>query len=160
MQHETAMSLNTVLDELRSAEHQFKYNMENQIMNGYPIRIMDECKEKLNNAVHLGLPDAKEFPELHAYLEEKYAKIQKDLERKRKIQEFNESTEGKRQKALQHIEDIQKTIKECTVAETVNEREIVQREKKREELKEKSRQLYQQLTQAQINFFMQFPSSS
>lgn len=160
MQREAALRLNQTLENLRSAEASFRYNMEHQIMNGYPIRIMDECKEELNNAVHLGLPDAAEFPDLFAYFEVKHAKAQKELEKKRKQQEFEESKEGKRQKALQNIEKIQKEIKECTIQETKIERDMEWCRRRAEELKEKSRQLYQELTQAQINFMMEFTELS
>lgn len=152
MQRETAIRLNQTLQNLRSAEESFRYNMEHQIMNGYPIRIMDECNKELNNAVHLGLPDAAEFPDLFAYFEVKHAKAQKELEIKRKQQEFEESKEGKKQKALQNIEKIQKEIKECTVQETKIERDMEWCRKRAEELKEKIGLLYQELTQAQISF--------
>lgn len=160
MQRETALKLNQVLENLRSAEVSFRYNMENHIMNGYPIRIMDECTAKLNDTMHLGLPDAAEFPELYSYLEVKHAKAQKELEKKRKQQEFEESREGKRLRAKEKIDEIQKEIKQCTVLESLNESDLAKCKKRAEELKERSRWLYQELTQAQINFFMEFPDTS
>ena len=47
MDSETAKYFSRVLSDLKDAEVQFKFNQDNMIMNGYPIRVIDQCRDKL-----------------------------------------------------------------------------------------------------------------
>lgn len=156
MAPDAAQKYDGVLDELRSAEASFRYNMEHQIMNGYPIRIMDECQAKLRDAALLELPDAEQFPELHAYLSKIHDKRAEERERVRKLKEYQESPEGKKEKAMKDLEKIQEEIKRCAQEETHYKKQGELYMKKAEECQARSKLLYQQLTEAHIKFYCEF----
>ena len=150
MDIQVADELSQVFDRLESAEQNFKYNLENQIMNGYPIRIMDECKKKLLEAQGLGLPDATKYPKLHGYL----AKLQTErLERDeaiKKHEEFMQSKEGLKIKAMAEISKLQCEIQCCNREQFNCENEARKYDEKAKEAKNKAESLYQKLTGAHI----------
>lgn len=94
LNNEQANSFTTILDSLQSAEEMFIYNRANQIMNGYPIRIMDECKRKLKEVLMFDPPDSNAYPKLYQYMIDIKA-----LEEEKRIQlqqkeDYKKSAEG------------------------------------------------------------------
>jgi chromosome segregation ATPase len=112
MDTETANYFNSVLNSLADAEVQFKFNQDNMIMNGYPIRIMDQCREKLKGLEDLPLPDAVAHPELHAYMARLHAARDARAEELRKRNEYLQSPEGRRVERQKQIEELRGSLRE------------------------------------------------
>lgn len=110
MDRNLADFLTKTLDELESADEQFRFNQENQIMNGYPIRIMDECKQKLEGCLAHALPDAATHPKLHAYMSGLRAAAEAKAEQQRKRDEHLQSPEGRREQRLKQIQVLQNAL--------------------------------------------------
>lgn len=150
MDIETADQLSLVLDQLESAESNFQYNLKNQIMDGRPIRIMDECKIKLQEAQSLGLPDASKYPKLHGYL----AKLQTERLQKeeaiKKHEEFMQSKDGLKIKAMAEISKLQCEIQTCLREQLKCDNEARKYKEMAQDAKNKADLLYQKLTGAHI----------
>jgi len=126
-------------------------------MNGYPVRIMNETRAKLKAAQDLGLPDAEKFPDLHAYFMKMKNNREKYEAEQREIKEFEESPEGRKIAATKNMERMQREIKYLLTKEREYEREIERCTKSLELTKERTGNLYKELTQAQIDYYVQFP---
>lgn len=111
MNNETANYYSEVLKSLADAEVQFKFNRDNMIMNGYPIRIMEECREKLKRLSELPLPDAAAHPKLHAHMVEVHAARDARAEEQRKRNEYLQSPEGRREQRKQQIEELKVSLR-------------------------------------------------
>jgi hypothetical protein len=111
MNNETANYYSEVLNSLADAEVQFKFNRDNMIMNGYPIRIMEECREKLKRLSELPLPDAAAHPKLHAHMVEVHAARDARAEEQRKRNEYLQSPEGRREQRKQQIEELKVSLR-------------------------------------------------
>lgn len=162
MSDEMAKSLNDVLSQLKSAEEQFQYCSENGIMNGYPIRVMKECKTKLEESLHYGLPHETIYPELHEYLSTQYFKYQQaktqkkikqmeKIEAEEKMKKFNESLEGKKAHIRDNISKIEKEIKLLTQEQHKLEQEASNLTMKAVNIGKKTQELYREITMAQIS---------
>lgn len=111
MDSETALYFSRVLSDLKDAEVQFKFNQDNTIMNGYPVRIMDECSQKLAGLAELKLPDAEAYPKLHAYMVELQAARDCKAEEQRKHNEYMQSPDGRREQRLKQIEELKTSLR-------------------------------------------------
>lgn len=111
MNNQTANYYSEVLNSLADAEVQFKFNRDNLIMNGHPIRIMDQCREKLAGLLEHQLPDAVAYPKLHAYMVELQAARDANAEEQRKHNEYMQSPEGRREQRLKQIEELEVSLR-------------------------------------------------
>lgn len=100
---EQAMLFTETIVRLDAAKMQFEYCKENQIMNGHPIRVMEECKIKLQNLVHFKIPDVSEYPEIHDYMKSMAPCL-------KKIDKHENSLEEKQAKQRQEIEHLRNMI--------------------------------------------------
>jgi hypothetical protein len=80
-------------------------------MNGYPIRIMDQCRDTLKALSDLPLPDAVAHPELHAYMAKMHAARDARAEEQRKREEYLRSPEGVREQRKQQIEELKVSLR-------------------------------------------------
>lgn len=162
MDDATAKKLNDILSQLKSAEEQFKYCNDNGIMNGYPIRIIKECKQILQESLHSGLPNEDTYPELHVYLSTKYVTFQQAETQKKKIQmekieadekikKFNESPEGKKAHIKEKISKIEQEIKLMTQEQHKLQQEASSLTMKAAEIGKRTQDLYREITMAQIS---------
>lgn len=103
---EQARFFTEVIAKLDCAKQQFDYCKENQIMNGHPIRVMEECKVKLQNLVRFKVPDVLEYPEIHQYMKS----VEPHLEKLKQQEEYEKSPEGQKSKKLKEIEHITNMI--------------------------------------------------
>jgi len=111
MDTQTANHYSSALRTLADAEVQFKFNQDNMIMNGYPIRIMDQCRDILKPLSDLPLPDAVAHPELHAYMVRLHAARDARAEELRKRDEYLQSPEGRREQRKQQIEELKVSLR-------------------------------------------------
>jgi vancomycin resistance protein YoaR len=140
MNSETANYFSEVLESLADAEVQFKFNQDNMIMNGYPIRIIDQCREKLKRLEDLELPDAASHPKLHAYMARLHAARDARAEEQRKRNEYLQSPEGRRVERQKQIEELRGSLRDferhymVCVSEAANYTVKAENAKKRIEL--------------------------
>lgn len=140
MDTQTANHYSSVLRTLADAEVQFKFNQDNMIMNGYPIRIMDQCRDILKALSDLPLPDVAAHPELHAYMARLYAARDARAEEQRKRDEYLQSPEGRRAERQKQIEELRGSLRDferhhmVCVSEAANYTVKAENAKKRIEL--------------------------
>ena len=140
MDKEVAIHYSSVLRTLADAEVQFKFNQDNMIMNGYPIRIMDQCRDTLKALSDLPLPDAVAHPELHAYMAKMHAARDARAEEQRKREEYLRSPEGRRVERQKQIEELRVSLRDferhymVCVSEAANYTVKAENTKKRIEL--------------------------
>ena len=140
MDKEVAKHYSSVLRTLADAEVQFKFNQDNMIMNGYPIRIMDQCRDTLKALSDLPLPDAVAYPELHAYMAKMHAARDARAEEQRKREEYLRSPEGRRVERQKQIEELRVSLRDferhymVCVSEAANYTVKAENTKKRIEL--------------------------
>jgi len=111
MDNDTAKHYSSALRTLADAEVQFKFNQDNMIMNGYPIRIIDQCRDILKPLSDLPLPDAAAHPKLHAYMAKLHAARDARAEEQRKRNEYLLSPEGRREQRLKQIEELKVSLR-------------------------------------------------
>lgn len=140
MDNDTANHYSSALRTLADAEVQFKFNQDNMIMNGYPIRIIDQCRDILKPLSDLPLPDAAAHPELHAYMAKLHAARDARAEEQRKRNEYLLSPEGRRVERQKQIEELNASLRDSErhymvcVSEAANFTAKAENTKKRMEL--------------------------
>jgi len=148
MTSDKAQELNNVLSEMRKFERQYNYCLSEGRMNGYPIRMMDECKKQLQNSVHFGLPDPAAFPELHAYMQPLYTAWLAAAEAQRQKEELEKSPLAKTRAAMLLL---QRNIAESEQRKRDYEAEAERMSRKAAKEQELQQEMYQELTRLQIS---------
>jgi len=113
MESNIADEFTSTLCSLQDAEHQFRIYSEHGIMNGYPIRIMKECNEKLKGILNYPMPDATVYPQLHEYMRKKQEIVDAKAEEERKLKEYMDSPEGMREQKEKRIEHLKTQSRIC-----------------------------------------------
>ncbi len=140
MDNETANYYSNVLRSLADAEVQFKFNQDNLVMNGCPLRIIDKCRDILKALSDLPLPDVAAHPELHAYMAKLHAARDARAEELRKRDEYLQSPECRREQRLTQIEELKVSLRDferhhmVCVSEAANYTVKAENAKKRIEL--------------------------
>jgi predicted nucleic acid-binding Zn-ribbon protein len=148
MDVQLADEFSKALISLEAAKEKFDYNLKNGIMDAMPVRIMDECKKKLSEADGKGLPDASKYPKLHGYLAKIEAERLEMNEMLKRHEDFMQSKDGLKMKAMAEIGQIQMDIQGCLREKVKFEEEARKYNEKAHDAKSKSDLLYEKLTRA------------
>jgi len=122
MLHFEAVNFSNVLNQLRTAENEYQYNRDKLIMDGRPVRVINECKSRLKNILDHPLPEKELYPELHAYMVEQReiadAKAMENrkiadakAEEERKLNEYMMSPEGMRKQRKKKIKELETSLR-------------------------------------------------
>ena len=148
MTSDKAQELNKVLSQMREFERQYHVCLQRGQMNGYPIRMMDECKQQLKNSVHFGLPDPAAFPELHAHMQPLYTAWLAAAEAQRQKEELEKSPLAITRAAMLLL---QRNIAESEQRKRDYEAEAERMSRKAAKEQELQQEMYQELTRLQIS---------